>query len=610
MEIQSREQIKDKMIRLAAAHWNLEENELEANFDPLLILIFDAVAGEMETLGHRLKDIQSNLLNELSTLMLPHSLLRAKPASCILTARPTETSCLLKKEINFSTIAKTSRADEAVKEAELNFTPIGETKLIQVSLGYIRIGSKIFKCLEDGRRTMVHESAGSEMIREIHFTLNSKTPVDTLAGLQLFFDLKSHSEASNFYFALQDATLTINGANTRFNSGYFKNAQYTPALKDAFLGHTDYSRKIQREIAAIYADQFFTIDEAAGALPDFTGSTHTILQGLPEKLIAEINTPHTIYATLSLRHPFSPEIIERLQMAVNAFPAINRRLEKIFHKTEKWVNIIPLQIYGSYLDIHSIEGLNNTKYKLQTADYDGTVEEGTAIIRAARVSRNSSNDIRNSLKSLLEAIRDESAYFSRTSNDFISSRLNEISKTLTRLEDQVQLSKDEKPAFRYVLLKSKNPGETVQVSYWNTSPADAAFVKANAGFRPVQHSLTETGSCFSITPAAGGMEILNDYAQKQMLVRQLSSRGKIISIEDVKLLCYELFGYRLKKADVQKSMKVLPGKNTGISRFISIQLSVAKDSMGAEEITYLKKQLRYQLDTNASFMFPVEIYIS
>ncbi|WP_114789431.1 type VI secretion system baseplate subunit TssF [Niabella yanshanensis] len=609
MDVQSREQIKDKMIRLAAEHWNLEENEIEANFDPLVVLLFDAVAGEIESLGYRIKDIQSNLLNELAALMLPHSLLRAKPAACILSARPAEDTCLLKSETNFSTIAKTSRADEAIKEAELNFTPIGEVKLVKASLGHLRAGNRVYKYQDDGKKTVQHPDAATDsMIQQIHFTITGKAPIRTLAGLQLFFDLKGHSEANSFYFALKDASLSINNTGVLLQKGFFRNEQFETSIRDAFNNDTDYSRKLQREIAGVYSNQFFTIDERSEAIAS-PPNAPAILQDLPEKLTQEINGPNTVFCTLSLRRPFSIELIERLQIAINAFPVINRRMEHIFHKTEKWINIIPLQLHGTYLDIHTIENVNGMKYRLQHANYDSKVEEGQAIIRAARVSKNSSNDIRNALKSLLEAIRDESAYFSRTSNDFISSRLTDISKTLTRLEDQVQLSKDEKPTFRYVLLKSKSPGEQVQVSYWTTAPAEAGFVKANAGFKPVQHSLVEAGSCFSVTPAVGGMEILNDYAQKQMLVRQLSSKGKIVSVEDIKLLCFEIFGQKLRDVRVQKTMKVLAGTHSGISRFIEIALWFANDNYSEEEKVYLVKQLSYQLELNGSFVFPFEIRI-
>lgn len=609
MEVLSREQIKDKMLRLAAEHWNLEENEIEANFDPLLILLFDAVAGEMEQLGYRIRDIQNNLLNELSSLMLPQSLLNAKPASCILTATPSDAPTLLKSDTNFSTIVKTSKADETPKEVEINFTPIGETKLINVYLGYIQLGSKLYKYENNGKKILVHDKGQNTLTNEIHFTLHSKNPLTSLADLQFFFDLKSHSEANNFYFSLRDATLLINNVPLKLNRGYYNNAQYETSLKDVFNNDSDYSRKVQREVASIYHNQFFTIDEAATNIkqPDLQ---HPLLQNLPNKLAEEIHTSNVIYGTVQLTSSFAAEVIERLQMNINAFPAINRKLEKVHHKTEKWLNIVPLRIYGSYLDIHNIEGSNGTKYKLHAADYSNKLEEGEAIIRTARVSKNSSADIRNSLKSLLESIRDESAYFSRTSNDFISSRLTEISRILTRLEDQIQGSKDEKPAFRYVLLKSNNPGETVQVSYWNTCAFEAGFVKAHASFKPVQHSFLESGSVYAITPAVGGRETLNDYAQKQLLVRHLSSKGKIISAEDVRLLCYELFGPKLKKVEVKKSMKVFPGKTSGIMRFIDVQLYITKNSFSDTELHYLNKQLHYQLETEGCFAFPVDITIN
>jgi len=608
MKTESREQIKDRLVRLAAEQWNLDENEIEANFDPLLILIFDAVAGEIEQIGYRIRDIQNNLLNKLSSLMLPQSLLNAKPASCVLTARPNGDTAILKSETNFSTTVRVSRADEVAKDADINFTPIGETKLINVQLSHIRIGGKLYRCDNSGKKTLIHDEGNNLMSHEIHFALQTNGSVNSLAGLQFFFDLKGHSEAHNFYFTLRETQLLINGNPTPIDMGYYKNTQYEATLKDVFNKDSDYSLKLQRETAAIYRNQFITIDESADPISTNT-TPHPLLENLPEKLQQEIHTPNVVYGTFQLGRPFAPEVTERLQIVANAFPAINRKLEKIYHKTEKWLNIIPLLIHGSYLDIHSIEGSNGMKYRLQSAHYDNKVEEGEAIIRAARISKSSSADIRNALKSLTEAIRDESAYFSRISNDFISSRLNEISRILRRLEDQIQLSKDEKPSFRYVLLRSKNPGETVQVSYWNTSPREAGFVKAHLQFRPFQHSLTEVSSCYSVTTAIGGRETLSDYAQKQMLVRQLTSKGKIISVEDIRLLCFELFGPQLKKVAVQKSMHVLPGKNSGFSRFIDIQLYLSKHNFSDNEVAYLEKQLRYQLETEGCFAYPFTITI-
>ncbi|WP_300596635.1 hypothetical protein [Niabella sp.] len=604
MELLKKEQIRDRMIRLAAAHWQVPENEIEANFDPLLMLIFDVLAGEIEQIGYQINDVKSHLLNELSTIMLPHALLRAKPASCILTATPAEKTAILDQDHCFNTVATTQTPGAPSTETELCFTPNGAVQLFRLHTLFLRTGNKVYKLGDAGRKALVYEDARDKApVNEIHFTLHTKDLFENLQGLQFFFDLKGHSEASNFYFAIQHARLLINEQQATFTKGYYQQQQYEAGLKDSLETEGDYTRKIRREVAGIYEQQFITVQQESLAA---TPADAAILQNLPDKLQEELRAKEVIYITLKLSRYFQQEVLERLLIGVNAFPSLNRKPEKVHFKTEKWINIIPLPVKGSYLDIQRIEGTNGGRYKLRPDSGEDPIHEGQAIVRTAKVGKESSRDVRNTIHSLLETIRDESAYFSRTSNDFIASQLHEISKLLTRLQERLAVSKDEKPAFNYVLLRSKKEQETVFVEYWSTTPEAAAAVKAGAGFKPITHALT-TGPCFALTAAGGGVETYSDYAQQQMLVRQLSSRGKIISKEDIRLLCYELFGTRLQKVIINKTMRVLQGPKTGITRTIGIDLYLKESDYTEEELTYLQKQLRYQLETNASFAFPFEI---
>ena len=606
MELLKKEQIRDRMIRLAAAHWQVPENEIEANFDPLLMLIFDVLAGEVENIGHQINDVRSRLLNELSTIMLPHALLRAKPASCILTATPAERTTVLNEEQSFSTVAVTQIPGAPASETELNFTPNGEVKLFRLTPDFLRLGNRVYKLGDAGRKSLVHEDLQDKApVNEIHCTLQTREAFTSLQGLQLFFDLKGHSEASDFYFAVQHGRLFVNEQEAAFTKGYYKQEQYETGLKDSLEMEGDYSRKVRREIAGIYRQQFITLqDEHLAA----AAADAPIFKNLPGKLQEEIRAKETIHITLRLGRYFQQEVLERLLIGINAFPALNRKPEKVHFKTEKWINIIPLPVKGSYLDIKSIENSEGGRYKLRRDSGEDAVHEGQAIVRTARVARDSSRDVRNTINSLLESIRDESAYFSRISNDFIASQLNEISKLLTRLQDRLSASGDEKPAFNYVLLRSMKDQETVFVQYWSTTPAAAAALKAASTFKPVMHTLT-TSPCFSLTAASGGVETYSDYAQKQMLVRQLSSRGKIISREDIRLLCYELFGPRLQDVVVHKKMTVLQGARTGITRTIGIDLHLKQGDYPEDELSYLQKLLAYQLETHASFAFPFEINI-
>ncbi len=607
MNALNREQIKDRMVRLAATHWQVPENEIEANFDPLIILLFDAVAAELEAVGYEIRDIQNNLLHEMAALMLPESLLGARPASCVLMAQPSDTTAILKSDTSFSTLAQIQNPGEPVHEAELNFTPVGEVKLFSVQPGFIRIGHKVYKYLPEGRKLQVHdEQAGNDLVNEIHFTLHGRDIPADLSGLQVFFDLRGHSEANAFYFALQNGALEINGIDTDFTRGYYKNNQYQTGLQEAFQDEGDYFRKVQKEIAAWYADQFITLAESGTR---GLQQSSPIVENLPAKLTQEILDSQPLFCTLRLGRHFRMEVLDRLQMGVNAFPAVNRKPEKIFYKTDKWINIIPLPVNDNFLDIQSIEGLGGASYKIRSGNHENAVSENEAIIRTARVGKSTSREIRNTIKNLLETIRDESAYFSLTSNDFISSRLTEISRVLTRMEDQLQISKDEKPSFTYVMLRAVNAGETIQVNYWTTAPKEAAHVKAGMSFRPVQHTLTGTAGTYSLTSAMGGAETPGDYQRKQMLVRQLLSRGKIVSSEDVKLLCYELLGNRLKDMQVRKAMTIQAGRQAGIARVIEIVIRIDKTEFSESELVSVEKQLRYLLDTQGTFMFPFDIRI-
>ncbi|MBZ4188382.1 hypothetical protein [Niabella beijingensis] len=607
METLKKEQIRDRMVRLAAAQWQIPENEIEAHFDPLLMLIFDVLAAEVETIGHQIDAVSGRLLNELSSIMLPHALLRAKPASCILTAMPVERTVLLNEEHSFSAVVTSQDPGMPVAETELNFTPNGTVKLFKLSTGYLRTGGKVYKLDEAGRRSLIHdEPAATVLVDELHLTLHSREVFDTLQGLQLFFDLKGHSEASNFYFALQQAQLFINGVPAAFSGGCYQQQQYETGLKDSLAPDGDYSRKIRREIAGIYGRQFITVaQENLPGVPE----DPLFLAGLPGKLQETIYTGETIYLTLRLSRHFSREVLERLLISVNAFPVINRKPEKIHFKTDRWINIIPLPVQGSFLDIKSIEGIEGTRYQLRPDPGKDTIEEGQAIMRTSRIGKDSSRDVRNSINSLLESIRDESAYFSRISNDFIAAQLNEISKLLARLQDRLLVAKDERPAFYYVLLRSKKQQETVFVQYWSTAPATASALKAFTVFKPVMHSLT-AGPCIALTGTSGGVETFSDYTQKQMLVRQLSSRGKIISREDIRLLCFELFGIRLKNVIISKAMHILQGARNGITKVIDIELQLREQDYTADELAYLQKLLHYQLENHASFVLPFESRIT
>ena len=111
---------------------------------------------------------------------------------------------------------------------------------------------------------------------------------------------------------------------------------------------------------------------------------------------------------------------------------------------------------------------------------------------------------------------------------------------------------------------------------------------------------------------AGGKSGVTEAEKKNLLRQQLQSRGKIVSAEDVKLLCLQIFGDKLKHVDVAKGVQIGAGKADGFARTIDVSLTLNGDIRGEAqtEIDYLRSELEYALEKNASPVYPFRILIA
>ena len=103
MEAIKKERIKDRMLKTTARLWGVPENEIETNFDPLILLMIDACSSEFEKLGYNISASQTRLLDKLADLILPEALLGPRPSSCIMRATPLEATAKLASETQFLT---------------------------------------------------------------------------------------------------------------------------------------------------------------------------------------------------------------------------------------------------------------------------------------------------------------------------------------------------------------------------------------------------------------------------------------------------------------------------------------------------------------------------
>jgi hypothetical protein len=574
--------------------------------------MMEACAAELEKIGYDINASHERLLDKLANLILPEAMLGAKPASGIMHATPTEPTTAIDSLTRFYSTLRQSATGPggAAQSQDIFFSPIGNFILHNASLVNTFIGDKLFRTGRQGSKEAISGAgAATDLTEDIWLVIAPDKDIQSLRGLSIFFDLRGHSEADTFYKSLDTARGWIGSEDAQLQAGYHNADQFDLGLNDLLDSGDDHSRKIAREVAGIWSRRFLCVGNNTPLANLLSSSVPQEWRArVGSEAIKQLEAQPLIYLRIQPGRIFHQEVLETASISINAFPAVNRSFHTLNYRSDAWVNIIPIKVDSNFLALHSITGTGG-KYRFRMGSGTQEMEEGEALIRSSGIGKTDSREVREIIASLMEAIRDESAFFSELNNEFIQSRLREISQIVARLEDQVASARDTQSSYQYVLLRPFTAGEQLTINYWTTNAQDAHALKAGTALIPFNHTLVNAKECYTLTNLLGGGTGPSPVQKRTMLKQQLHSRGKIVSAEDIRLVCMQLFGERLKKVEVRKGIQVGTGAQEGFSRCIDVLLTLTTESTeyGQAEVEYLCSELENSLKQSASPVYPFRV---
>jgi hypothetical protein len=613
MVTHNKEKIKDGMVKTAARLWGVQDNEVESSFDPLVLLMIEACAAELEKIGYEINASHTRLIDRLAGLLLPEATMGTKPAYCVVQTQPVEPKLTIDSSRFFYTSQSLVKDISSKNQGNTDvvFSPAGSFNVLKTELLFQFSGNNLFKINEKGKRELLHSStSGAASANQFWLALSADAELTDLTGLHLFFDVQSNSEKKAFYHSLENAKGWLNVSPVVLQKGYFNNDQFELDPGEMIASGADYSKNINRQVAFVFQDRFISIKQmeplalAQSTFPE-------AWESLPLPVQQQVKAAKCIFLKIELDRYFSQDVFDGVNCFINAFPVVNKKLSSFSYQTDDWVNIIPLPVEGLFFDLDKIQNEKGGQYKFRTSAQAADIVAGEALIRSTGIGKTSSREVREMTSALTEAVRDQSAYFGEVSNEFILSRLREIGQIFTRLEDNINSATDNQAVHSYVLLKPKQSGENVTVNYWTTNGTDAHQIKPGTVLMPFNHALVITKKTTIITNVTGGRNVVTDWEKKNILKQQLMSGGKIISAEDVKLLCIQLFGEKLKKVNVSKGVKTGTKKEEGFIRTIDVELTIHTKHKATDndEIESLRRELEYLLSSNASMVYPFNVII-
>jgi len=615
---ESKEKIRARMIKNASRIWGFSDTEAEGSFDPLVSMIMGALSQELDTISDDIHNTESRIVEKLIQLVTPepitgpfpaHAILRAEPVLPVFDITPTHQFYLYKKFKSLSDSTKT-------EEKSVYFSPSGTYKLIKGNIRYIAGGSKISEFRKEGYKELVAEAIRGKSLPLSGFWLgiDIDEEVETLDGLRFFFELRSDHHAPAFYKSLSRGNWFINDNQVSPTTGFgHEPDRFRRDLDNVINQEIDITAKVTHHVNNFYRDQFITLE---------TGNLEA------EKLISKDLYPKIIQETfnteelergprnffwLEIRHgqPFTSDILDELHCSMNCFPVINRHLNDFTISSRENINVIPLDTEDSFLDIKSVSNSSGKTYSMKPFSSLKDIRKGSYLLRQGGIARFDSRNAREMINYLLELLRDESAAFSVLGTDMITSNLRELNQGIARLEQRLQDSNIVRENLSYLMLKAEPQDDMVFIEFWSTKASAANNIKAGNKLTVYEGSDIKNESVMLMTSTIGGRDKMETEDRLNAYRRTLLSRGRIVTPEDIKVLCYEHFGKAVDKVEVTRGIITGDTINTGFIRSVDIHIFLSKrmTPFTAEELKFMKDDLQIKLKEQSANILPYRILV-
>jgi hypothetical protein len=617
MPIDTVDSIKRRMIRNASKIWGYPDVQDISSFDPVLGLIIGSLAEEIHSISREINRADTRITEKLLDLLFNRNMFTHFPAHAVASAKPMQPTVRINELYQFyfsKEMVGTGDSGGAAEKKNVFFTPVSDCLLFNGEIKFLFTGKYLYEV--DGRL--------KEIIAESHNKVRSDNSrlyvgiwldplIEILDGLSLFFSFKNIQSEERFYHALNKAGWKINGREVIFGTGMETDMTTVGnSLNDLLKKESDISYRTNHFINDFYRKRFMTLTRGNYLQKDLLGDNNEphVLQEYFADEAPEVFNKEIFWLEIDLAQPFSFEDINELVISLNSFPVINRELNEYTHSIIKGTNVIPLFTDDLFFDVQRVSDSKDEIYMPRLSEGNSNDDKNTYMVRQGGIGRFDSRDAKEYLNNLIELVRDESAAFAIKGGDLISFELKQLDQIISRLEQRVGIDGIGNELNSYLIMESAADYDKINVQFWSIAGNFANNIRPGTSLSVYRGVDVEDGSVKLLSQTVGGRQKLSHEDKLNTLRRSLLSRGRIVTAEDIKALCFEIFSSDLKWAEVKKGISIVHSHGKGMSRTLDVYLSLNKDnSLSAEEIRHKTESLKLRLKEDSVNLLPYRVFI-
>ena len=612
----TKEKIKDRILRRAAQTWGYTDSELETSFDPIVALLLEACASELEKISSELNNSRSRIIERLLEIMSPEINTGIVPARSIIHLEPIENNYTVSVEHQF-------RSKKVIQNIYDPLQPIvkdiyfGTTLpfiLSKAKLEYIAFGNSLYSL-----KRIIHKDPITKENRflkngSLWLGINCPEGIDKIEKLMFFTDVRS-SQREIFYNYLKQAKFYINDQEIPYKEG-FNVENYTIDIDAVVNKNYNKINQLYSDVNDFYSDKFFHFTKDIIIKDEVFKVPDELINIFGDKVTSMNEAGNIIWLQVQFPEVVINETFENVMFYINAIPVINKRLLTQNQTIGSFINYIPLSSDDIFLDLDSINDSRGYQYHIKEFS-EGNLDIGDATLRHTGVTRFDERNASELIQYLIELLKDESASFTVIGGDFIDGTIKEINKSIATLEQHIKEKKFTKSNFPYAIIRPKstavkNDNDFFTVSYWVTNGDEANDLKVGTHLDCIGTSDFKQDNIMFINTTVGGKSRMETKSKIDSYREALLTICIIVTFADIKTFCQNHFKFTIKGIEIKKGTKIDSSTNKGFVRTIDIILErnlATEYQISDFEWQYLCDNMLYKLDKYSSNIYPYRLII-
>lgn len=438
-------------------------------------LFLEFVSWEMASLYRELGQSNDAIEKRVSQRLIPDTATRAIPVHGLLQAKPKKAGTVLEPEEDIFTAQRLSQHPPY----QIYFTPLFSTPVINGRVRYMASGQILEEVMGYKDRQVRLSAQNEQSLHPGTIWLGLELNEEPGPGEPLSFHIDMGSDSAEEHICSDLYSLISwrqNGVVLSADAGFPMNAADQKHISYPFDEEFIHLYNLEQQILKQYDQQFVGVKNIRQeyAVPEI------LPQCFGHSPWKEVVPEGLVWLELVLPHGFRPEDIQKLNIRLNCFPIVNRKIDKSqdFMPTQEQ-EIRSLSNAGNgraALDEMGNRFLGIQKVFTRQGEYRPIIWEafsdappGTYALQHGRVEANDVRDLNMRIKELLHLIRTYASALRLGAQHDLDSALRLLEDGSTALEAATQSNANQTQDKGYYLhLKVRDVQETIHLRFWIT----------------------------------------------------------------------------------------------------------------------------------------------